>query len=183
MNIEQPPDDADFRDENATSSGFNLWPGLVIAMLGGQIILMLVMVYMATSDRSFAVEPDYYRKAIRWDETVAEHRVSNQLGWRIKLSVADETDIYKNRDIDCTITDKAGRPIEGASVEMIAFAHARGSQRTELTLDPIAAGHYSSRLRVPRGGKWEFRIVVRRAEQTYTEIQQLVVDPAIGEAG
>ena len=41
---------------------------LLVGGAGANVGLMLV----ATSDASFAVEPDYYQKALAWDETMAQ---------------------------------------------------------------------------------------------------------------
>lgn len=159
------------------SSGLSLWPGLLIAMLGGQMLLMLVMVYKATTDRSFAVEPDYYQKALNWDEGAARRRASAALGWTAQVSVAETADIYKNRDVTCVLADKSGSPISDASVSMIAFSHARGSERLTLEFQALGSGQYTSRTRIARPGLWEFRIAAQRGTDTLLKIQQLRVVP------
>ena len=156
--------------DNGTSSRIALWPGLLIAMLGAQIILMLVMVYVATSDLSFAVEPDYYQKSLQWDDTSEQRRESEELGWSASIQVAESADLYKVRDIQCTLTDRSGEPIDGAEVDIIAFSHARGAERIALTLDPAGQGQYYGRMKVRRGGLWEFRIVVHRGDVVFGQV-------------
>lgn len=152
-----------------------IWPGIVFLLLGGQIMLMLVAVYLATSDSSFAVEPDYYRKALRWDETAAQTRLNQQLGWSVEIVVSSSTDIYKNRDVTCILKDGSGREIDDAQIELTAFAHARGDQRVLSELTAVGQGRYGTTLRMTQPGRWEFRIVARRGGDTFTQVQEVIV--------
>ena len=56
------------------------WVGLILALLAGQIVLMVAMVYLATSDASFAIEPDYYQKGLNWDAVAAQVRQNDTAG-------------------------------------------------------------------------------------------------------
>jgi nitrogen fixation protein FixH len=146
------------------------WPAMVIALLAGQVMLILVMAYVAVSDRSFAVEPDYYEKALHWDAAQKQSRTNERLGWIVQVAVSQQADLLRNREIRCTVRDRSGSPIEGASVELLAFPHARGTERSKVTLDPQGAGCYSTSMRVARGGLWEFRIAARRGEELFTAV-------------
>ena len=57
------------------------WPWFVVALLvataGGQGI----MLYAATHDPTFAIEPDYYQKAVAFDTTIQQERGNLALGW------------------------------------------------------------------------------------------------------
>ncbi len=91
------------------------WPGFVITLLGTQVVLILVMAYVASYDRSFAVEPDYYQQALHWNAHQAQTRANQALGWRVEMGVSDESDVYRNRGIRCTISDRTGNPIDGCA--------------------------------------------------------------------
>ncbi len=156
---DQPPNPRETRP--IASRRQLLWPGIVLALLGAQMLLMLVMVYMATSDRSFAVEPDYYKKALHWDESAAEGRSSRQLGWSVRIEVGDAADVLKRRDVTCTLLDAAGEPLSGATVEVIAFPHARGQERTLVKFAEIGGGLYAASMPIPRSGLWEFRVTAQ----------------------
>lgn len=171
---------SDTADQTPAGQGISLWPALIIAMLGGQAILMLVMVYMATSDPSFAVEPDYYQKALHWDDMAARQRVSNQLGWSVAIAVSDQADLYKVRRLTCLLTDRNGEPIDGAEIEMLAFSHAQGSQRIHSVLEPAGAGRYHTDMRVVRPGLWEFRIAARHGDQQFIQTQTVKIAAAGG---
>ena len=77
------------------------WVGLILALLGGQIVLMGVMTLLATSDASFAVEPDYYQKALHWDATVAQRRENARLAWSAKIELGNEASVLGERTVTC----------------------------------------------------------------------------------
>ncbi len=156
------------------------WPLIIITMLVGHVVFMLIMVYIAVSDHSFAVEPDYYEKSLQWDETQAARRSSQQLGWQATVTISAVVDVYQNRAIKCLLVDEQAQPVQGAEVEIVAFSHARGSQRHTLSLDPGPHGQYHGQLRVQRAGKWEFRITARRGDDTFLSTQLVTIRPATG---
>ncbi|MCH5373654.1 MAG: FixH family protein, partial [Planctomycetes bacterium] len=74
------------------------------------------------------------------------------------------------------LCDKQGAPLDGAVIDVVAFAHARGSDRQSATLLPTGEGNYETTLRLARRGKWEFRLAVQRGPETftYTELRDVV---------
>ena len=48
-----------------------LYPGMVVSILMMSVIAHVVLVYKATSDGGAQAVPDYYEKAINWDEEQA----------------------------------------------------------------------------------------------------------------
>jgi nitrogen fixation protein FixH len=153
------------------------WVGLILALLGGQILLMLVMTYMATADASFAIEPDYYQKGIHWDAEAAQQRANARLAWSLEFKLGEEATVFGERTLACTLSDRGGRPLGGAAIDVVAFAHARGNERTAIVLTPTGDGRYEAKLPVRRNGIWEFRFVVRRGPDTYTFTEQRKVEP------
>ncbi|MHB8897757.1 MAG: FixH family protein [Thermoguttaceae bacterium] len=164
----------------------SFWPALVVALLAGQMLLVLVMVYIAAADRSFAVEPDYYQKGLHWDEIAAQHGHNAQLGWKLSLELGDPGSPSARREVRCTLTDSTGRPLDGASLDLIAFPHAHGSRRISAAFSPDRSpsagnGLYVARVDLPEGGLWEFRLEVRRGPETFTRVVLLDV-PLPGES-
>ena len=84
-----------------------LWPGLVFALLGGQLLLVCVLAYIAVADGSFAVEPDYYQKGLHWDATAEQLRANARLGWKARLQVEDSATVLGERALTCRLTDAA----------------------------------------------------------------------------
>lgn len=144
------------------------WLGLILALLGGQILLMLVMVYLATIDASFAVEPDYYQKGLNWDATAAQQQENARLGWSLQLDVEKLATALGERSVTMSLREKSGGPVDGAIVDLVAFPHSRGNQRQSAALEPVGGGQYETTIRFMREGLWEFRFVIRRRSDTFT---------------
>ena len=152
-----------------------VWPGIIFYLLGGQMLLILLTVYLATRDRSFAVEPDYYQQALHWDGVKAQEAANRQLGWTIAIDIGHDVSVLGERSITCTLRDRSGQPLEEALIDLVAFAHARGNDRYAAVLQPSGGGHYSARLRLRRPGTWECRLVVRRGQDTFTHRQLMEI--------
>jgi nitrogen fixation protein FixH len=154
-----------------------LWPGLVFVLLGGQVVLVFVMVYIAVSDGSFAVEPDYYQKGLHWEATAEQLRTNARLGWKARLQVEDAATVLGERALICRLTDAAQQPLAGAAIDVVAFSHFRGNERTSLVLEEVGEGRYRTTLCFPRSGVWEFRLVVRRGPDVFTHTETREVAP------
>ena len=153
------------------------WPGFIIVLLTGQVILLSGMVYIATSDLSFAVEPDYYQKGLNWDDIAAQQRRNTELGWEISLEFGDPSRPLAEREVRCVLTDRDGAPLDGAFIDMVAFPHSRGSERELVMLEPEGDGVYSADMRFQKKGLWEFRFVVRRDPEVFTHVERTDVYP------
>ena len=148
------------------------WLGCIVALLAGQIALMLVLLYLATSDRSFSVEPDYYQKGLNWDRLAAQTRHNARLGWSVRIELGPEVNVRGERALICSLADREGRPLDGATLDVVAFSHARGSERTAVTLPWAGSGRYEAPVRFAREGLWEFRLAIQRGTDTFTYVEQ-----------
>lgn len=153
------------------------WPGLVIGLLVGKMLFMTVMVIVATRDRSFAVEPDYYQKAVAWDEHAAQQQANERLAWQAEITLGDQVSPIGERDLICTLSNRDGQKLDGAQVEVLVFPHARGVQRTTLTLSGQGAGRYVAKTRFHRKGLWEFQLRITRGPEIFTKVVQRDVYP------
>lgn len=152
------------------------WVGLIGALLAGQFMLMLVAVYLATTDPSFSIEPDYYHKGLRWDALAAQARRNERLGWSVRIELGPEVNVRGERMLICSLADREGRTLDGATVDVEAFPHARGNERTAITLLPAGHGRYEAPVRFARQGLWEFRLAIQRGSDTFTYTEQREVD-------
>jgi nitrogen fixation protein FixH len=147
------------------------WVGLIIALLAAQTLMMAVAVYLTVADESFAVEPDYYQQSLDWDATMAQQRHNQHLGWQLQWSVAENATLFGDRKVRCRLLDRQGHPLDGAEIGLVAFPHARGSQRLSATFSAAGEGWYETTLRITRPGKWEFRFAVQRQADRFTHTQ------------
>lgn len=151
------------------------WPWLLGGLMTLVLGINLAFVYVATTDPSFAVEENYYRKALDWDRKRDQDRINAELGWTIDLAVTPAT-ADGGRRLLARLLDERGVPVEGASVHVEAFHNARAAYVLEADLRPVAQGPgYSASLPLRRPGLWEFRFDVRRGGQrfTYTTVEDL----------
>ncbi len=149
-----------------------IWPTLVIAALGGNLILGAVMVRVAAGDRHFAVEPDYYSKAVGWDSTMAQADRNRALGWQavpslgaVSVGVADTVAIM--------LRTATGVAVSGATVTIEAMPVAYA---TEVVRAELAPGHepgrYAAVVPMSRAGLWEVRLrAVRGADHFTTNLR------------
>jgi nitrogen fixation protein FixH len=148
-----------------------LWPILLASLIGIHIVSVVVMVTVATYDRSFAIEPDWYQKGLHYEQTAQQQRENSRLGWSVKLDVGQPLSGTNQRTVSCRVFDGAGKPVEDAKIDLVAFAHLRASKRTSSVL-LRQGGVYTAPLAFEDPGMWEFRLVITRGRETFTQIVQ-----------
>jgi hypothetical protein len=154
------------------------WPIAVVAILTLTVGANFAVYYVANSDQGIAIEPDYYRKAVAWDSTMAQARDNVAIGWRVTPTLA----AFTQRDgagLSVMLTDSTGAAISGATVKVSAFYNARAGIVTDTTL-AAGAGDYEGRLPVHHGGVWELRFDVRRGAIHFTATSRVEAVPAAG---
>lgn len=146
------------------------WPFLLVGLLAAGVGLNLYFMSRAVSDPSFAVEPDYYAKAIAWDAHQAQARDNFELGWTLKLHVAAADKGTGRARLVASLLDRDGVPVPGLTVELEAFHNARASQVVNATLAETAEHVYAADVAVSRPGFWEFRVAAMRGTEVFTAI-------------
>lgn len=144
-----------------------LWPlGLALALAlsaGGNVVFMV----LASRDASFAVEPDYYRKALDWDRTMAQASANRALGW---MATVDEVvPAPGGRRLVVRLIDREGRPVDGAQVTVEGRHGARAAEVVHGRLAGAGQGRYAAELPLGRAGLWELRVRAERAAQVFTQ--------------
>jgi nitrogen fixation protein FixH len=127
------------------------WPFIIVGLLVVSAGANLAFVAVATSDPAFAVEADYYQKAVQFDQIQAAQAKSDALGWTTSMQ-AD------HQGLTVTLLDKAGAPVSGAKVQVIAFHNARAGDTVGGALTSGPAGTYSLKQDFLRKGIWEYRL-------------------------
>jgi nitrogen fixation protein FixH len=121
------------------------------------------LIYSANSDPSFGVEPDYYSKALAWNDTAAQREANQRLNWSVVIGEGKHAG-----EVAIDVRDASGIRIEEARVTGIAFANRRSSERMELAAMPAEGGGFEARVPVGEGGSWHFRIRVERGTDVFT---------------
>ena len=147
-----------------------LWPTIIIGVLSLHALALVVFVFIATRDPSFAVEPNHYQKALAWDGSAARLRASQQLGWTVSIQTDEAADELGRRRLTCRIRDKDGIAVVGANVQLIMFHHARAADRLQVSLSPEKDGSYATLVPMKRKGLWECRVTARRGDALFNAV-------------
>ena len=144
-----------------------VWPGLPIIILGGGVILNILMVSLAVRDGGYQYEPNYYQKAIKWDETIAQEKRNAALGWKLTFVNVPVVSSSNAQPFCISLKDKKGAVLDQTSVKAVAFHNAHSMQRKTLLFQRKGALHCVT-YPFKRGGLWEFRFTAKRINTIFT---------------
>jgi nitrogen fixation protein FixH len=146
-----------------------VWPTIVGTLLAVHTAGMLFAVSIANRDRSFKVDPDYYRKGLTLDARKAQLAASDKLGWTVSVS-ADLDSSKSARTVAVKLLDRQGQPLTGATIALSFYHHARGSDVRTLTLtDAVTPGVYTASTNLTTVGFWQVDFVVTRGSDTFVK--------------
>jgi len=150
------------------------WPiGIGLALLlaaGGQVWFAVV----ANEDPAFAVEGDYYTKALHWDAELAQREANRALGWQIVPTLQLGRGNGEGA-LSIMLRDATGAAITGAAVDVLAMHNARAARQLSATLTEVGGGAYRAEIPAQRPGEWELRFIVRRDGQRFTASERVDV--------
>lgn len=150
------------------------WPLAVVGLLAACVAGQGVLLAAALRDPSFRVEEDYYARARRWDDVMAQARRNGELGWRVELAAAPVT-TPAGRVVSARVLDRDGAPVDGARVHLTAFHNRWPDRVVEAELEPGAAAH-AALLPLTQPGRWSVRLEVRRGADLFAEARALEVE-------
>jgi hypothetical protein len=156
-----------------------LWPWVIGGALVLHVVVSLGVVFFVASDGSYAVEEDYYQKAINWDEKRAQDRTNEELGWSLTFAAAPPTAPGEQPKIEVHLADADGDPLSGAKVALETFHKARSEEVIRITLEVAKkAGLYTASPAMRHNGLWELRFAVDLGADhfTYSETRHLFVE-------
>jgi len=152
-----------------------LWGSIIVALLGIQVLAGVIAIVLATADPTVAVVPDYYGKAIRWDQTQQLRRASRELGWRVVAEVAPQSTIDPLR---IHIHDAQQQPLVGIRGTLQLYHHARATAIESAELEPLAPGLYTTALRLDRPGLWQLEMDLQGpGDERFLDSQTIHLDP------
>lgn len=163
-------------DGTARSRGL-FWAALPVLLLGASLLGVGTMVSIAVHDPSFALERNYYERAVHWDRQREQEETNERLGYAATLRLRTVRD---GVELELALADHRRVPLSGAEVKVEAFANARSGERRFLTLIPEADGRYRASLGRAQAGLWEFRLDVRAGGEHFTSTRRLDVPPEGG---
>jgi FixH len=155
------------------------WPigmATILALTVGANIWVAVI---ANDDPSFAIEPDYYRKAVGWDSTMVQMRENARLQWRAEPMLGAFTRTG-GAQLRLRLLDANGAPIPNAIVRVAALYNARAGRVLEGTMTADTPTTYALQLPVTHRGEWELRFDIQRGAERFTSTTRLEAVAADG---
>ena len=152
------------------------WPAIIVGLLLLAGTANGILVFLAIRNPSFAVEPDFYQKAVDWDKTREQERKNRELGWKVELLAPNVVPTGRS-EVGILLLDPVDRPIENASVTLEAFHLARAAEVQNISFREEQPGRYISSMETHRSGLWEFRFTIDRGSSTFTALLQTNLEP------
>lgn len=155
------------------------WPIAVGAILLVTVAANLAALYVADDDPSFAIEADYYQKAVHYDDQMTQELRNERLGWRLTPTIAPLA--RSGAVVTVRLTDAHGVPLTGVRLRVAALFNARANDVLDATLVPQRDSDYTGRLPMHHAGEWELRFEAVRGGQRFTAVRR--VDVALAGTG
>ena len=143
------------------------WPIGVVTILASTVVANVIVMRIANDDPSFAVEPDYYRKAVHFDSTMAQERENISLGWGIETRI-DSIGDGRHTRVAIRLRDASSYPLPGARVAVMARFNARANDTLTALLTEEAPGTYVTTLPIAHPGQWEVRVDATHGSQRFS---------------
>lgn len=145
------------------------WPLIIVGLLLISVGSNVYLIYRAVNDPSFAVEPDYYQKAVDFDAIQEAQRTSDRLGWKPDVSLDADSQLRVE------LRDAKEMPVEGVKLHLEAFPITRSQQFLKTELEEVSPGVYLWKKRLSYHGQWEFRLTGDRGDQHFIHTTRLMV--------
>ncbi|UCD75941.1 MAG: FixH family protein [Phycisphaerales bacterium] len=155
------------------------WIGIIVGLLGMSVVIYGIAIVITVTDPSFAIEPDYEKKAADWDTIQRQQAINRALAWSATINVEAGP---KRGEIIVRVTlhDRDDAPIDGAIVELDAFHNARASQIYRARLDHAGEGQYTAAMPIRRSGIWEFRLTANHRGDVFTKTIRKTLKVTVG---
>lgn len=153
---------------NVQSLRDNRWALVPVALLSAMLLGLGWMAALASNDPGFALERDYYAKAIRWDQQRAQQENDVRLGYRLEVVSASVVPAQRVGELTLRLLDAYGGSLRGAQLNAEAFALARSASSRSLHFEEVVPGTYRTRLEGARAGLWELRCTALYSGERFT---------------
>lgn len=150
------------------------FPWLVVGLLCAHVAGMVVAVFVAMGDRTFVPLPDYYGRAIRWDQSQDAARQSDALGWSRKFSISPPDSTGK-RTITVDVTDAARKAVSGLKAAATIYPELAQNHAEKVNFTDNGDGTYSAAYRPVSRGPIIVELEASRNLDRYVTRAQLFV--------
>lgn len=149
-----------------------MWPIAMAGILACGVGANVWLIRIASADPSFAVEENYYQRALRWDDELAQRARNDSLGWYVQAALAPASG-RGDTEVHVRLWDALGTPIVADTARVRALHVARAADVFDLELLPVEGGGYVARMPMMRHGLWELRFEIWRGADRFTAVRRL----------
>jgi hypothetical protein len=128
------------------------------------------MATIAARDPGFALERDYYAKAVAYDRVIQQRADNARLGWLLETELGEAAP--ERRTPFIVKVRNTGGAVTGARVSVEAIRNATAQTPVDATLVERAPGEYAGELALVRGGLWELRLTVESGGERFTAVER-----------
>jgi FixH len=153
------------------------WALVPVVLLASSFFGVGGMAIVAVVDPNFALEPDYYQKAIHWDQVQVQAANNQRLGYTFSAPAALTLDHHGRASFELRITARDGHSVTGARVAATGFANAYSEDASPLQFSELSPGVYRAPIRARHAGLWEFRISMDSGADHATSILRCDLTP------
>lgn len=150
-------------------TGRSRWPLIVTGMLAAHVGAMVLAVNIAGADGGNVVMPEYYDRAIGWDDHRRALARSERSGWSIDVTPAALANEDGTRDLRFLVRDESGALVDGARLSVRTWHHSIG-ELSESTARPSSErGVYVARTSMVRSGTWTCETAIDANGEAYVD--------------
>ncbi len=149
------------------------WPLIVTGLLSCHVGAMVLAVNIASVGEGNAILPDYYGKALRWDEMRLQAAASESLGWAYTLTPSVLMGDDGLRSLRGTLADASGMGLADAKVHVRVWHYEakRPQESGEVTTD--ANGAFRVSLPMELSGAWTCETMVSRGADVFIDEREI----------
>jgi hypothetical protein len=156
------------------------WPLIVVGLLSCHVSAMVLAINIASVGDGNAILPNYYDKALRWDELREQAAASARLDWDYTLTPSVLVDGSGNRQLRGTLTDAEGAGLPGAEVRLRVWHY---EANAPLHAEPVATdseGTFTVSLPMPLAGAWSCETIISSGADVFVDSREVaIVAPAL----
>lgn len=147
-----------------------IWPTIVIGLLAVTVGGNIWVAVIASRDPSFAIEENYYQRAVSYDLEQAREQRSDRLGWVLELTAGSTT--AAGTPLTAVLRDSTGAVVPDANVRVQLRRVARSQTATPATLSFVGT-HYAAVVPMYDAGLWDIAIEARRGTARFSAQRRL----------
>jgi nitrogen fixation protein FixH len=117
---------------------------------------------------------DYYSKGINYNDTLAEARAQDALGWQSSVTVAGGGDGQVVLVVE--LMDDLGKPLNGARVSATFIRPTQAGMDVDVALSAVGPGSYRTSAVLARAGLWDVAVTVIRDGRYFETTERVVVE-------